>query len=68
MSDIKIREEKIKAKRMQTPRREFLKEISSRLSLLYYKNSGLVSRYPETDRVKGVMPFKEFEEMDSSQF
>jgi hypothetical protein len=68
MSDIKIREDKIKAKRMQTPRRDFLKEITSRLSLLYYKNSGLISRYPETDRVKGVMPFKKFEEVELLQF
>jgi hypothetical protein len=30
MSDLKLREEKIKAKRMQTPRKEFVKEVGSR--------------------------------------
>ncbi|MEI6774383.1 MAG: hypothetical protein WCL18_06450 [bacterium] len=48
MSDIKIREEKIKEKRKQTPRAEYIKEIASRYNLTFYKNNGLISRFPVT--------------------
>jgi hypothetical protein len=61
MQDIKIREEKMKEKRRHTPRRDFVKEIASRFPLVLYKNAGLVSRYPQTDRVKKIMKSLEYE-------
>lgn len=61
MSDLKLREEKIKAKRMQTPRKEFVKEVGSRFGTYLWKKDGLISRYPNTDRVGKVIPSKDFE-------
>jgi len=50
MPDLSYRQKKIQEKRKQTPRREFLKEIASWFQLSFYKNNGIISRYPETDR------------------
>jgi hypothetical protein len=47
MQDIKHREEKIKQKRMQTPYRNYIKEIASRFSVVLHKKDGLISRYNE---------------------
>ncbi|MEI8091607.1 MAG: hypothetical protein WCG98_05260 [bacterium] len=38
MQDIRQREEKIQAKRMQTPWRDFVKELGSRGEFVLYKN------------------------------
>ena len=49
-------QDKIKEKRKQTPFREFVMEIVSWISFNFYKNQGLISRYPVSDRVKYIVP------------
>ena len=61
MQDIKIRQEKMREKRKETPRHDYLKEIVSRYPLVFYKHNGMTSRYPETDRVRSTRKFIEFE-------
>ena len=60
MQDIKVREEKMKERRKQTPRREFVKEICSWRALPFYKINGLISRYPESERIHSVVPWIEY--------
>jgi len=55
MSNIRIREEKMKEKRKQTPWRDFLKEIASRINFTVYKNGDLISRFPVSDRIKVIL-------------
>lgn len=62
MQDIKQREEKIKAKRKQTERRTFVREIGSRFGTYLGKKDGIISRYPDTDRIGKVITPKAFEE------
>ena len=62
MQDIHKRELKIQAKRKQTPWRDFVKEIGSWFGTYFGKNDGLVSRYPDTDRVGKIITPKAFEE------
>ena len=50
MQDLKQREDKIKERRKQTPWLTYIKEIASRYSLTFYKNNGLISRFPITGR------------------
>jgi hypothetical protein len=61
MQDLKIREEKIKEKRKQTPFREYVKEIASRSPLVFHKNNGLVSKYPAVERLGKIIPNKEYQ-------
>ena len=58
--DLKNREDKIKAKRMKTSWRDFLKEIASRWTVNMYKNNGTISNFPETDRCGNVINTKEY--------
>lgn len=60
--DIKIWQDKIKQKRKQTEFRQFLKEIVSWCPIVFNKNSWYISRYPQTDRIKWLIPLSEFEE------
>ena len=60
MSNIKQRERKIQEKRKQTPWKVFIKEICSRQPLVFYKNSGKISRYPETWRIGTLISQKDF--------
>ena len=60
MTSLQTRQEKIKAKRMQTPFREFVLEIASWMPFALTKNNGVVSRYP-TERMSHVVSNKEFE-------
>jgi len=62
MVDIKKRELKMQEKRKLTPWRDFVKEIASRYPFVLYKNQGLISKYPPTERVKHIMNFNLFEE------
>jgi hypothetical protein len=55
MQDINKRELKIQEKRKNTPWREFLMEIVSRQRVTFYKNNGLISRYPETERIGTII-------------
>lgn len=60
MSNLQVWEDKIKAKRMKTPFRGFIKEVASWFNVMFYKNHGLVSRYPETDRVRNLLDPKAY--------
>lgn len=61
MQDIKIREEKMKEKRKQTPFRDFVKEIGARSPLHLYMYNGLISRYPSNNRApSNVVSVKEY--------
>jgi len=51
MQDLKYYQDKIKEKRMKTPFRDFLKEISSWCSFVFNKNKWLISKYPNTPRI-----------------
>lgn len=61
MVDIKFWEKKMQERRKQTPWREFVKEIASRQSLLFYKIHGILSQYPDTPRIGGVMEYSQYE-------
>jgi len=60
MSDIKKRELKMQERRKQTSFRDFLKEIVSRRALPFYRVNNLISRYPESDRIHGVVSINKF--------
>jgi hypothetical protein len=62
MSDLAYRQSKIQEKRKTTPWREFVMEICSRMPSSFYKNSGLISRYPESDRIRHIVKQSQFEE------
>ena len=61
MNNIKQREKKIQEKRKQTPRKVFVKEICSRQPLVFYKNAGKISRYPETWRIGSIISQRDFQ-------
>lgn len=66
MADIKIREDKMIERKKMNDFRKFIKEVGGRYPLVFSKNNGLLSRYPKTDRIKGVVKCEEFEkEVDS---
>jgi len=67
MPDLKIRQDKIKAARSQTPFREFVKEIGTWFSLVLHKKDGMISKYPDTPRVKKIIPYKEFHEREDER-
>ena len=62
MTDLKIRENKIKLKMKEVSRRDFIKYCTSLQPLVLHKNNGQISRYPETDRIGWIQKMKEFEE------
>ncbi len=62
MQDIKQREAKMQEARKNTPWRDFIKEIGSRCSLVFYKNHWFISRYPNSDRIGKVISQKDFED------
>ena len=64
MIDIHQREDKMKAKRMQTDFREFIKTIASRQPIVFHKYKGLISRFPETDRIWNVIKYDQFYEQE----
>jgi len=51
MKDLNYYKEKIKKKRKKTDFRTYIKEIASHFPILFYKNSGIISKFPETPRV-----------------
>jgi hypothetical protein len=59
---------KIQEKRKQTPFREFVLEIASWRPMTFYKNSGFVSRFPETDRCGRIVDHATFEETRDNPF
>lgn len=60
MASLQKRQEKIKAKRKQTPFRDFVREIASWMPFALTKNNGSISRY-STERMQHVVSNKEFE-------
>lgn len=65
MTNLQSRQEKIQTKRKQTPWREFVMEICSRCSLNIYKNEGIVSRFPETKRIRTISRKEFFNKRDT---
>jgi hypothetical protein len=51
---LKHRQEKIQAKRKNTPWREFVMEICSWYNLSLYSNNNHISRYPSVSRNKNL--------------
>ncbi len=60
MSNISYYEKLIQEKRKTTPFRDFVREIWSWSSVHYYKSSGNVSVFPDTDRIWWVVDIEEF--------
>ena len=48
--NLQQRQEKIQAKRKKTPWRDFVRDICSWYNVNLYKNTGVISRFPETER------------------
>lgn len=61
MASLQKWENIIKEKRKDTPFRDFLKEIVSWKPLVFHKNNWLISVYPESERIKKICTFDEFE-------
>jgi hypothetical protein len=51
MSKLAVWQQKIADKRKKSSFNDFVKEIMSWDTLVLQKNSGLISRYPESDRI-----------------
>lgn len=68
MSDIHQRELKMQEKRKQTSFRDFLKEVVSRFNVNFYKNNGIISRFPETDRCGTVYEAEEYKKQFTDGF
>jgi hypothetical protein len=66
MPDLTHRQQKIQEKRKQTPFRNFVMEIASRQPVGFYKNQGLISRYPDTNRTGILIP--PTQEIDTTEF
>ncbi len=61
MADITVRKEKLQAMRKDTPFRDFLKEICSRRTNMFYKNHDMLSQYPDTPRSFNLVSEDEYE-------
>jgi hypothetical protein len=68
MSNLQHRQDKIKARRANTPFREFLMEIASWYTINLNKNNGMISRYPQTDRMWAIISKREYEQMGEQLF
>ena len=62
MQELKYWKEKIQDRRKQTSFRDFLMEIASWYTLTLYNNNAIISRFPDTTRIKKVISNKEFED------
>ncbi len=63
MINLQDREDKIKAKRKNTPFRDFIGECGSRRPMTFYKNRWHISRYPQSDRIQNIVSTKDHQEM-----
>jgi len=61
-------QKKIEEKRKQTPWREFVKQIASRQPNVFYKVNGLVSRFPESDRIGNVVKYSQYYEQEWNSY
>lgn len=68
MPDIKQRELKMQEKRKQTSFRDFIKEIASWFNANFYKNQGIVSRFPETKRCGKIYEAAEYRQKFTDGF
>lgn len=59
--DIKQWQDIIKNKRKQTTFHDYVRDLASWLPLVLHKNNGMISRFPETDRIKPVIDFNDFD-------
>lgn len=66
MSDLKTRQDKMKQVKKQNSYKDFLQELVSRYPIVIYKNQGLLSIYPETERACPLVTTKAFEEKRAS--
>ncbi len=48
---LQTRQEKIQAKRKQTPWRDFVRDVASHFPVNLYRNNSFISKYPPTDRI-----------------
>lgn len=62
MQDIKKWEDKIKQKRLNTPFRDYIREIVSWVPFNMYRFDNKMSRYPKSDRISKILPIKDYEE------
>ena len=60
MSNLQHRQTKIQDKRKQTQFRDYLMEIASRYPVNTYKNNGIVSPFPPTDRCGNLTSVKDY--------
>ena len=51
----------IKNKRLNTEFKQFIKEILSWIPLVFHRNNGFISRWPNTKRIK-ICSIKEFDD------
>jgi hypothetical protein len=62
MPTLQHRQQKIQEKRKKTPWREFVMEVASWSPMMYYKQQGLISIYPDVSRIGALMSTDDFEE------
>ena len=58
--NLQQRQEKIQAKRKNTPWRDFVRDICSWYNVNLYKNTGVISRFPETERSWMIYKAKDY--------
>ncbi len=68
MNNIKYWQEKIQEKRKQTTFRDFIMDIASWQPIVFHKSSWMVSRFPETDRMKEVIKYSDYYKQDSTEY
>ena len=64
MPDLTHRQQKIQEKRKQTPFRDFVMEVCSWYPLNLYNHSGMITRYPNTER-KGIIVSDQYASMNN---
>jgi hypothetical protein len=62
------RQEKIQAKRKQTPWRAFVMEICSWQNFVLKKDNGLISKYSNKERAGNIVPLDVFQKEDCSYY
>lgn len=65
MSTLQYWEEKIKEKSKHLSFRNFSKQILSWSTFVFHRNSGMISKFPQTQRVSKVVKSSEFDEKNT---
>ena len=68
MTNLKHWQEKIKEKRKQTSFRDFMKEVASWQPFIFHKNSWYISRFPDSDRIWGIIKMDDFYEKNTEVY